>query len=139
MTISSDQRRRVRERAGNCCEYCRLTQSGRLAQFHVDHVVALKHGGGGTEDNLCLACPKCNGYKGSNVAGLDPQTGIASRLYDPRQQRWDEHFRISADATVTGRTPEGRTTVAVLRLNDEERVHHRLSELLLGDYPCTHE
>jgi hypothetical protein len=139
MTIRSDQRRRVHERAGNCCEYCRLAQSGRLARFHVDHVVAIKHGGTDTEENLCLACPKCNGYKGSNVAALDPQTGGAARLYDPRQQLWDDHFRINPDATLVGLTPEGRTTVVVLRINDEERVQQRLGELAAGDYPCTKE
>lgn len=136
MTISSNLRRRVWERAGNCCEYCLLTQTGRLAQFHVDHVVAVKHGGSDTEDNLCLACPKCNGYKGSNIAGLDPQTGNTAKLYHPRQQDWDDHFRINPDATVAGLTPEGRATVVVLRINDDERVQHRLSELTVGDYPC---
>ena len=139
MSIGSDQRRRVRERAGNCCEYCRIAQTGRLARVHVDHVVAVKHGGGDTEDNRCLACPKCNGYKGSNIAGLDPQTGSTARLFNPRQQRWEDHFKINPDATVAGLTPEGRATVIVLRINDEERVQHRLSELAVGDYPCTNE
>jgi hypothetical protein len=31
--------RRVRLRAGDRCEYCRLTQAGQEATFHVDHVV----------------------------------------------------------------------------------------------------
>jgi hypothetical protein len=40
------------------------------------------------------------------------------------------------DATLSGLTPEGRTTVFVLRLNDDERVKQRLDELNVGDYPC---
>jgi hypothetical protein len=136
MSISNDQRRRVRERAAGCCEYCRVSQSSHLARFHVDHVVAIKHGGTDTDNNLCLSCAKCNGYKGSNVAALDPLTRAATKLYDPRQQKWDEHFNINPDATLSGLTPEGRTTIFVLRMNDEERVVQRLGDLMVGDYPC---
>ncbi len=139
MSISNEQRQLVRERAGNCCEYCRISQSGRLARFHVDHIIATKHGGTDDDDNLCLACAKCNGYKGSNVAALDPLTGNAAKLYHPHQQKWDEHFNINSDATLSGLTPEGRTTLTVLRINDIQRVKHRLGELAVGDYPCQKE
>ena len=30
--------RRVRERAGGCCEYCRLAQVSQEATFHIDHL-----------------------------------------------------------------------------------------------------
>ena len=136
MSISSDQRELVRDRAGNCCEYCRVSQSGRLVSFQIDHIIAIKHGGTDTEDNLCLACYDCNIYKGSNVAALDPLTQAATKLYNPRQQEWDVHFRINTDATISGLTPEGRATILVLRMNDDERVKQRLGEMSVGEYPC---
>jgi len=136
MGISREQRRLVRQRAGDCCEYCHLSQSGRLVGFQIDHVIALKHGGTDTDDNLCLACYHCNSYKGSNIAAIDPVTGKATKLYHPRQQAWADHFILNADATISGQTPEGRTTVAVLRINDKERVTQRLGEREAGDYPC---
>lgn len=139
MSISNEQKRLVRQRAGNCCEYCRLAEAGRLARFHIDHIIALKHDGTNADVNLCLACPKCNAHKGDNVAALDPLTRDATRLYDPRQQLWDDHFRLNSDATITGLTPEGRTTVAVLRFNDDKRVKHRLGEMAVGDYPCRND
>ncbi|MCA9904974.1 MAG: HNH endonuclease [Anaerolineae bacterium] len=136
MSISSEQRQLVRRRAGNCCEYCRVSQTGQLIGFQVDHIIAIKHGGTDTDDNLCLACYECNIYKGSNVAALDPLTRDATKLYDPRQQNWDDHFQINSDATLSGSTPEGRATIVVLRMNDEERVKQRLGELMTDDYPC---
>lgn len=139
MSIRSEQRRFIRQRAGSCCEYCRVSQTGRLVGFQVDHIIAIKHGGTDTDDNLCLACYECNIYKGSNVAALDPLTRDATKLYDPRQQKWDDHFEINSDATLTGLTPEGRATIHVLRINDEERVRQRLGELMTGDYPCQKE
>jgi hypothetical protein len=105
----------------------------------VDHIIATKHGGVDEDDNLCLACYKCNGYKGSNVAALDPLTGDATKLYDPRQQTWDDHFQVNTDATLSGLTPEGRATIRVLRINDDERVKQRLGELMTGDYPCQND
>jgi hypothetical protein len=136
MSLSDRQKQVVRERAGGCCEYCRLAQSGSFARFHVDHIIARKHGGTDADENLCLACPKCNAYKGENVAALDPLTNEATKLYDPRQQRWDDHFKVNPDATLDGLTPEGRATLAVLRFNQEERVKQRLDEMMSGDYPC---
>ncbi len=136
MSLSSKQKQAVRKRAGGCCEYCRLAQSSNFARFHVDHIIALKHDGTDDDENLCLACPDCNAHKGENVAALDPLTRAATRLYDPRQQVWDEHFTIKPDATLSGQTPEGRVTVRVLRMNDEERVNQRLGEMAVGDYPC---
>lgn len=136
MSITNELKRLVRQRAGQCCEYCRLAQSGQLVRFQIDHIIAIKHGGSDAEDNLCLACYDCNIYKGSNVAALDPLTRAATKLYDPRQQQWDNHFKINPDATLTGLTPEGRATLHVLRINDEERVKQRLDEMLVGDYPC---
>jgi hypothetical protein len=139
VSITDEQRRNVRELAGNCCEYCRVAQGGRLSTFQIDHIIPLKHGGSDDTDNLCLACLKCNSFKGPNVAALDPTTGEATRLYDPRQQRWDDHFRINPDATLVGTSPEGRATVVVLRINEESRVNHRRMMMLLGEYPCKKE
>ena len=110
MSLSNKQKQAVRERAGECCEYCLVSQSGRLARFHMDHIIAIKHSGTDDDDNLCLACPICNAHKGDNVAAFDPQTGNPTALYHPRKQTWDDHFRLNDDATIKGITPEGRTT-----------------------------
>lgn len=135
MSLSEQQKHTVRNRAGHCCEYCKLAEAGRLARFHVDHIIAIKHNGTNEDHNLCLACPKCNAYKGENIAALDPLTGDAAKLYHPRQQLWDDHFKLNDDATISGLTPEGRTTIAVLRINNDERVKQRLGEMTLGNYP----
>lgn len=33
MSISNEQRSLVQDRAGNCCEYCRIAQSSRMVRF----------------------------------------------------------------------------------------------------------
>jgi hypothetical protein len=136
VSVTSEQRQLIRERAGDCCEYCRVAQDERLSKFQIDHIIPIKHGGRDDTDNLCLACLKCNGFKGPNVAALDPITGEATKLFNPRQQQWEDHFQINLDARLTGITPEGRATINVFRINEESRVKHRQMAMMLGEYPC---
>lgn len=39
--ISASLRKLVISRAGNRCEYCRLSQKGQEATFHIDHFILL--------------------------------------------------------------------------------------------------
>ena len=113
-----------------------MAEDERLSRFQIDHIIPVKHGGSDDNDNLCLACLKCNSFKGPNVAALDPETGEATKLFNPRQQKWSEHFQIEPDASLTGIGPEGRATIVVLRINEESRVKHRRMLLTLGEFPC---
>lgn len=136
MSLTNERRQVVRDTAGQRCEYCRLFEDERYANFQIDHIILLKHGGKDTIENLCLACLKCNGFKGPNVAALDPETGDATKLFNPRRQQWADHFRINQNATLAGLTPEGRATIIVLRINEERRVENRQLFMVLGEYPC---
>ena len=73
--LSTELRQRVVKRANNCCEYCLLPESALLHKHEPDHIVPRQHGGETEEDNLALACLRCNRYKGPNLGSLDPQTG----------------------------------------------------------------
>lgn len=112
------------ERAQHRCEYCQIPQEYDLAAFEVDHIIAASHGGAAQANNLALSCFLCNSYKGPNLAGIDGRTKKITPLYNPRRHKWDRHFRW-AGAVLVGRTPIGRATIAVLRINLEHRVAHR--------------
>lgn len=118
-------RRFVRARAGDRCEYCGLHQSDSpLAPLQIEHVLPKKHGGDDNRANLALACIDCNLHKGTNIAGIDFETGMLTPLFNPRVDSWDEHF-IRIGAEIHGITPIGRATVSVLDLNSSERLEHR--------------
>jgi 5-methylcytosine-specific restriction endonuclease McrA len=123
--IPTALRREVIERAGNRCEYCQLPAEVAFFPHEVDHVIAEKHGGTTDIDNLALACWRCNRHKGSDLTSFDPQTQRLSPLFNPRTQIWSEHFAYEGER-ITGLTPEGRTTVTLLRLNSEDRLIERL-------------
>ena len=108
--------KQVRQRAGGLCEYCRLPQAASRVPFEIDHVIARKHGGRTTSNNLAITCIYCNSYKGSNIAGIDPAASKITRLFHPRRHKWLHHFRYEGGRLV-GRTAIGRTTIDVLRIN----------------------
>lgn len=118
---------RVRERAGNCCEYCHLHQDDSpLAVLHVEHIIPKAHGGTDDLDNLALACIDCNLHKGPNLTGIDPQTKQVTELFHPRHQRWEEHFEWNGIYLV-GKTATGRTTIRVPNINSEDQLALRSS------------
>lgn len=117
-------RRLVRERASECCEYCLLPESLTLFTHALDHVIAEKYGGATDEANLALSCGICNGYKGSDLASVDPETAQIVPLFHPRRDRWADHFRLSG-GRIEPLTATGRVTARLLRFNDPERVEER--------------
>jgi len=105
-------------KAAGQCEYCHAPQILIGQAFHLDHIVPRSVGGQTTAENLCLACSHCNIAKGVRREAKDPRTGKLVRLFNPRTDRWDEHFRWSQDCKkLIGRTPIGRTTVIALDMN----------------------
>lgn len=131
--MSPALREQVRHRAGNRCEYCRLHQQHDDSHpFHVEHINPRKHGGTGDFENLALACHHCNLHKGTNLTGRDPDTNEIIRLFDPRRDRWTEHFKF-ASSRIVGVTAIGRTTAWVMQMNSDDRVELRTILIELGE------
>jgi hypothetical protein len=132
--MAASQRRKVWFRARGCCEYCQLPESLTATPHEIDHIRSQKHRGRSTSPNLCLACFNCNSFKGSNVAGYDPDSGKLQPLFNPRTQTWSDHFAWRGPI-LRGKTPIGRTTIEVLRINLPLRVKHRQRLIRMGLFP----
>ena len=115
-------RQAVRRRARGRCEYCHLPEAyAPLVAFQVEHIIARQHGGETVLSNLAYSCHRCNLFKGPNLAGIDPKTRRMVRLFHPRRMKWRIHFRWRGPLLI-GRTPFGRATLAVLNMNEGDRV-----------------
>jgi hypothetical protein len=125
----------VRQLAAGRCEICRLPQKATSLPFEIDHIIARKHGGRTAATNLALACWYCNSFKGSDISGIDPKTGKLTALYNPRRHNWARHFAWREDAYLIGRTPIGRVTIVVLRINDPFRIELRETLIEEGVFP----
>ncbi|MBN2391012.1 MAG: HNH endonuclease [Anaerolineae bacterium] len=118
--IPRSLRRKVAAAAQHRCGYCQTEQRVSGAQMHIDHLTPLAHGGTSDESNLWLACAWCNSFKGDATHAVDPKSGQRAPLFNPRIQRWGEHFSWSDNFTrVVGLTPTGRATVQALQMNNE--------------------
>jgi hypothetical protein len=136
--VSATLRQLVSMRAGMRCEYCLYPEAAAFFGFEVEHIVAEKHGGATVEDNLALACPYCNRFKGTDLGSLDPVTGLLTPFYTPRRQRWADHFQLDG-ALILPLTPEGRVTVAILQLNHPDRITERQRLVEAGQYQLESE
>jgi hypothetical protein len=96
--------------------------------------IAEQHEGGDDPANLALACVHDNLHKRPNLGGLDPVTGELTRLYNPRRDRWRDHFAWLG-AMLIGLTPIGRTTIRVLAMNDPDQVATREALIVEGRFP----
>lgn len=134
--LSEIIRQRVRQRAKNRCEYCLNHQEYVMGKLQIDHIKPVAKGGSDEEDNLCLACELCNQHKWTQTDGVDPQSGQRVVLFNPRQDRWPEHFTWSADGTeIIGLTSCGRATVIALRLNNALAITVRRNWIRAGWHP----
>jgi hypothetical protein len=132
--IPPDLRVEVVLRAGDRCEYCRLSQLGQEATFHIDHVTPRAAGGLTIADNLALACVSCSLRKWANQTAVDPDSGKEEPLFNPRTQVWFEHFRWENE-WIMPLTPTGRATVAALAMNRPMILAIRQEEVARGRHP----
>jgi HNH endonuclease len=119
MAISEETKQLVRERANYICEYCHSPERLSANRFTFDHIIPKSLNGSDNIENLALACRRCNERHYNFVAGIDPETQEISPLFNPRSQKWEEHFVWTNGGTVIqGTTPTGRATCVRLDLND---------------------
>jgi len=134
--LSEIIKERVRQRAENRSEYCLSRQEYVLGKLQIDHIQPVAKGGTNTEDNLCLACELCNQYKWTQTEGLDPDSGKVVSLFNPRNQKWKEHFAWNLNGTeMFGITDCGRATIEALRLNNNLAVIVRKNWVQAGWHP----
>ena len=132
--LSDELRSEVARRAAQRCEYCLIHTDDAGFSHQVDHIVSRKHGGPSAFDNLAYACVICNRYKGTDIASRDPRSGEAVRLFDPRRDRWTDHFRLEGPL-ITPISGVGSVTERLLRFNTPERIIERRLLRSLGRYP----
>jgi len=137
--ISEKTKQFVKERAKNCCEYCACLFDFANQFFSVEHIIPKSKGGINSRSNLAYACQCCNGHKYNKTKGLDPVNNKMVALYNPRQDKWQEHFNWSEDFLfVEGISPAGRATVVTLNLNRNSLVNLRTVLFTFGEHPPKH-
>jgi hypothetical protein len=122
--------------AGHRCGYCRTDERLTGSPLSIEHILPIAAGGPTERENLWRSCRECNERKGALVRAADPESGEIVALYNPRTQRWNEHFRWSDDGLrVLGLTAVGRATVVALDLNRPHQLVARQRWVIVGWHP----
>ena len=129
--ISGKLRQQVAKNADFRCEYCLTPEFFLATTFHIDHIRSIKHGGKTILQNLAYACPHCNQNKGSDIASYTDEDELV-RLFNPRNDIWDEHFEVIKSGIITPISSIGEVTVNTLSFNQLERVIFRKSLIEIG-------
>ena len=126
----------VSHRAGHRCEYCCAPEAIFNLPFEVEHIIPVSQAGPDMETNLALACRSCNLHKADHVNGYDELTQSSVRLFNPRQDLWEEHFRVTTETgALEGLTEIGRASVARLQINNPRQTKARLRWMRAGLFP----
>jgi 5-methylcytosine-specific restriction endonuclease McrA len=115
--------------AGHRCGYCCTDERLTGSPLSIEHILPIAAGGPTERENRWRSCRECNERKGAQMQAADPESGEVVDLYNPRTQRWADHFRWSEDGLLV----IGLTTVdepRSLRLISIDRI--RLSHASAG-------
>lgn len=134
--VSAQVAAQVRADAGHRCGYCQSDERLTGSLLSIEHILPIAAGGLTERANLWRSCRECNERKGAQVQARDPETGIFVTLYNPRTQRWGDHFRWSEDGLlIIGVTPTGRATIIAVDLNRPHQIVARQRWTLVGWHP----
>lgn len=123
-------------RAGSRCEHCHAPAAVFNFLFEVEHITPVAREGTDDAANLALACRSCNAHKSTRTEGVDPEQGMTVRLFHPRSDVWEHHFRVEDEtARIVGLSAEGRATIICLEMNNPTQSAARQYWLQFGLFP----
>ncbi|MCF8246429.1 MAG: HNH endonuclease [Saprospiraceae bacterium] len=135
--IPSGTRDLVEARANGKCEYCKAMVQFSPHPFTIDHIIPPSKEGTESPENLAYACFGCNRCKHDKTTAVDPFTQQEAKLFDPRNQNWNDHFIWDAISftKILGLTPTGRATVHALQLNRPALIRMRKELIEVNRHP----
>jgi 5-methylcytosine-specific restriction endonuclease McrA len=89
--LNEQTKKIIKERAKHCCEYCACPYDFANQFFSIEHIIPKSKKGTNNLQNLAYACQCCNGHKYNKTKGLDPINHKMTSLFNPRQDKWQEH------------------------------------------------
>ncbi len=134
--LSASLKNEVYWRAKGLCEYCLSPEKFSSSTFEIEHIFPASLGGKTVLGNLALSCSTCNKHKSHRISIVDSETKKDVVFYNPRQDRWNEHFTWNNDFTeIVALTGKGRVTIKALKLNRKNLKNLRNLLCLVGLHP----
>ncbi len=112
------------DKQNELCAYCRMYVPLGCVPMHREHIVYKdKHPQWMfLPENLCIACPLCNEYKGETEVLVHPKTkqypksGKGFKIIHPLYDRYSKHIELLGGFLYRGLTKKGKFTINTCHL-----------------------
>ncbi len=123
------------------CAFCRIHVPLACVPMHREHIVFKdKH----PEwmflpENLCIACPICNDFKGITEVLAHPRTTVypttssGFKIIHPMYDRYSKHIELIGGILYHGLTKKGKFTINTCHLYRVELAEERVDQLKIED------
>lgn len=139
-SFKENLRKDMYKKQNELCAFCRIHTSPACVPMHREHIVYKKEHPEWMflPQNLCIACPICNQYKGTAEVLTTPRTktypksGKGFRIIHPLYDKYSDHIELLNDILYKGKTKKGSFTIETCHLYRvglaEERVKNKIYE-----------
>lgn len=133
------------EKQNKLCVYCRIYVPLGCVPMHREHIVYKDEHLQWMflPENLCIACPNCNDFKGTTEVLANPETSTypttsnGFKIIHPFYDRYFDHIELIGGVLYRGKTPKGIFTIETCHLYRvrlaEERVDKKMQDQNKGE------
>lgn len=131
--FKNNLRRDMYNKQNKLCVFCRIHVPLACVPMHREHIVYKdKHPQWMfLPENLCVACPSCNEYKGTTEVLANPRvkkypkTSNGFKIIHPLYDRYSDHIELLGDILYRGKTDKGIFTINTCHLYRVELAKER--------------
>jgi hypothetical protein len=135
-----EKAQRVYDRDSGNCHWCGKPLGNA---YHIDHVVAVRDGGGNEEENLVAACPDCNGRRAMTWGPTPTQYEVgkeravmvgnsSDHKSDPKAQKLEARSQ-----RLEAAQPSSVRTEAASQREEKQKTLEQRCRQLVGDEPVS--
>ena len=129
------------EKQNKLCAYCRIHVPLACVPMHREHIVYKDEHPQWMflPENLCVACPTCNEFKGTHEVLEDPRvatypkTSAGFKIIHPLYDKYSDHIELVGDVLYKGKTPKGVFTIEKCHLYRAELAEERVDMKMLDE------
>lgn len=129
------------DKQNKLCAFCRIHVPLACVPMHREHIVYKnKHPQWMfLPENLCVACPSCNEYKGTTEVLTNPRTKTYPKMSNgfkiihPLYDKYSDHIELLGDILYRGKTDKGIFTINTCHLYRAELAKERADQKMYAE------
>lgn len=129
------------DKQNKLCAFCRIHVSLACVPMHREHIVYKNEHPQWMflPENLCVACPTCNEFKGTTEVLEDPQTvsypneSTGFKIIHPLYDKYSDHIELVGDVLYKGKSDKGIFTINTCHLYRVDLAEERVDMKMLSE------